>query len=122
MSVESKRKELERLQNQATVLAKEINQEEATERQKHLVGYRPLACRAHEALCHWNHTDGCGCGWGYELDKENLHNWEAHTHRQWLEKIEKAVTKDGLTLDQISDVLTASETTTGFAKVLWSLK
>jgi hypothetical protein len=45
---------------------------------------KPLAIRAHDLLCQYNHTDGCG--WGYE-SQGGQHNWQSHAHIRWLEKV-----------------------------------
>jgi len=53
-----------------------------------------LVIRAHDILCRWNHTDGCG--WGYEVENygQRKHNWEAFAHRRWLEHYHKLINGD----------------------------
>lgn len=51
------------------------------ERKRRQEPYRNLAEKAHDLLCPYNHTDGCG--WGYEKD-----SWGGHAHRRWLDSIE----------------------------------
>ena len=40
-----------------------------------------LAIEIHSALCHWNHTDGCG--WFYEI-KDGKHDWSRNAHKRSL--------------------------------------
>lgn len=56
-----------------------------------LTKLKPLVIRAHDLLCKWNHTDGCG--WGYETSKEFVdgHNWDAYAHYSWLTKYDAIV-------------------------------
>lgn len=51
--------------------------------------YRPAAQLAHDLLCPYNHTDGCG--WHYEGDE-----WGADAHDRWLRNIEKVVENSNL--------------------------
>lgn len=45
-----------------------------------------LAIALHDALCRWNHTDGCG--WFYEVYKD-VDDWTGHAHARWLENANK---------------------------------
>ena len=76
--------DLKRAREQAKNLEEalaEARAEEILERQKPL---RELAHRAHNLLCAYNHTDGCG--YGYEGD-----DWTGHAHKRWLDKVEQCV-------------------------------
>lgn len=75
---------------QAT-LAKRREAREAHEKKKaaeRLEPLKELAILAHDVLCSWNHTDGCG--WGYEVDGKD-HNWSAHAHYRYLERVDELV-------------------------------
>lgn len=49
---------------------------------------RAIAKGAHDLLCRWNHTDGCG--WGYEegSDPDSDACWSGHAHSRWLGAVE----------------------------------
>ena len=47
-----------------------------------------LAILLHDALCRWNHTDGCG--WFYEV-QEDIHDWRKRDHQVWLKKSRAAL-------------------------------
>jgi len=49
-----------------------------------------LATLLHEALCRWNHTDGCG--WYYQ------DNWEDSVHQRYLKVAEK-ILAEGISLE-----------------------
>ena len=56
--------------------------------QAQLTPEQKLAIHLHEALCHHNHTDGCG--WHYEIDKNKVHSWaKGSTHEGWLSRARK---------------------------------
>lgn len=85
--------EIERLKELATIADRaqrqareDLEKAEARERERRLDALKPLAIRAHDALCAWNHTDGCG--WGYEIHN-GVHNWNGTAHVQALRKIEE---------------------------------
>ena len=55
---------------------------------KQLTPDQLLAIQMHEALCNWNHTDGCG--WHYEINRDKVHSWVAgSSHDGWLGKARK---------------------------------
>jgi len=74
---------------------------------------RPLAQRAHDAFCRWNHTDGCS--WGYECDGYRGHQnrptedevWSYDTHARWLDRVAEAVKR--VPADKLIAILTAYE-------------
>lgn len=45
-----------------------------------------LAIGLHSALCHSNHTDMCG--WEYEIQGSDGHQWDRHAHSSYLKKAE----------------------------------
>jgi hypothetical protein len=54
---------------------------------KQLTPDQKLAIQLHDALCHHNHTDGCG--WHYEI-KNKVHEWSrGSTHDGWLSRARK---------------------------------
>jgi hypothetical protein len=86
---------------------------EDLDRDKRLESLKPLICKAHDTFCAWNHTDGCG--WLYEVDSKNGHNWLGDAHARWLRRYEEimeapqrraAITVDILykILDQVSEL------------------
>ena len=72
----------------AKELEKEIEKIEAEERDRELDDLKPLAIKAHDLLCSYNHCDGCG--WSYEI-KNGVHNWKYGAHDRWLSMIAKIV-------------------------------
>lgn len=86
--------EIKELEKQARAHANALrDKREAMEREardKELDALKPVAERAHNLLCQWNHTDGCS--WGYE---DGGDKWRGHAHSRWLEKIEQLTKKDG---------------------------
>lgn len=56
-------------------------------REERAQALRPIAERAHNLLCQWNHTDGCS--WGYEERAEDP--WSCDAHYQWLERYDKLI-------------------------------
>jgi hypothetical protein len=63
-------------------LKKEI---EVKEKEIQLFEYREAAELAHDTLCRWNHTDGCG--WEYEKDRVNP--WGEWAHDDWHTRVVK---------------------------------
>ncbi len=49
---------------------------------------RALAEHLHEAMCRWNHTDGCS--WLYETSRGNV-NWSGYAHNEWLGKAKEVM-------------------------------
>ena len=43
---------------------------------------KKLAIIIHSQTCTQNHTDGCG--WYYEIENKDLHDWNAHSHINYL--------------------------------------
>lgn len=64
--------ELRRQEEAANRVAQETRQRreiaERAERAAALEPFKDLAVLAHDTLCSWNHTDGCGWGSGYVLE------------------------------------------------------
>jgi hypothetical protein len=52
-----------------------------------------IAIWLHEKFCGHNHADGCG--WYYEI-KNNVHDWNAYTHKTWLEWAEEMLIENEL--------------------------
>ena len=50
---------------------------------------RVVAVLLHDALCSYNHTDGCG--WGYEKD-----SWQSDDHARWFRKAEHVCSEVGI--------------------------
>lgn len=70
--------------------ARELREKaEKADRERSLDAFKPLAIAAHDALCRWNHTDGCG--WGYEV-RDGVHHWGASEHSRWLLRVAEIVT------------------------------
>ena len=83
-----------------------LEQKRRLEQLEHL---KPLAVRAHDLLCQWNHTDGCS--WHYEI-KDGEHNeWvgEYCAHARWLAAVEEWTQHQGcgerLTPEKLSAIL-----------------
>lgn len=75
---------------------------------------RPLAERAHDVFCRWNHTDGCS--WGYECDGYRGYGnpkptadevWSCDTHARWLDRVSEAVKR--IPPDKLDAILAAYE-------------
>lgn len=63
---------------------------------------RPIATLAHELICQFNHTDGCG--WLYEKD-----NWNASDHKRWLYDCKSSLTSSKLTIEELSSFLSLAK-------------
>lgn len=89
--------EIKNLEEQKAKILRQLREtEEGLEKAKaiqqdlELEELKPLAEQAHDLLCGWNHTDGCG--WHYEIDRDKtgpVHNWRSHSHASWLERVKK---------------------------------
>lgn len=91
MSDETIEKALREEREAADALTKAKERRREAERKAHAdrrEALKPLVVRAHDALCGWNHTDGCG--WNYEV-RDGIHAWESTSHTRWLDKYEKLV-------------------------------
>lgn len=73
---------------------------------------RPLAQRAHDAFCRWNHTDGCS--WAYECYgycKQNKQTedevWASDAHARWLDRVAEAVKR--VSVEKLDAILTTYE-------------
>lgn len=119
MSLKTKKEKLQDLVDEQKELEKEIADEESETIKKRQMEYRPLAIKAHDLFCTYNHTDGCS--WEYEIIGGE-HMWSSDSHVRWLNKLEEAVTKHKLTIGGIDEVLTEYKKITGIAKVLWVLR
>ena len=64
----------------------------------------PIAQRAHELCCRFNHTDGCG--WFYEVTEDEDATWSRSDHKNWIFKIERA--KKKFSDEEIIDILNAT--------------
>jgi hypothetical protein len=67
---------------------------------------QPVAEIAHNVMCGYNHTDGCG--YLYEND-----NWSADCHVAWLRKVNNVLEKNSrLTLEHLKEMLLAVQALT----------
>lgn len=87
---------------------------ENAERDSRLESIKPLVIRAHDLLCCWNHTDGCG--WGYEVIRETgKHNWQGWAHARWLRHFEELLlgknskNSQPLSVEQLTKILDVVE-------------
>ncbi|MCC7173403.1 MAG: hypothetical protein IT459_23360 [Planctomycetes bacterium] len=70
---------------------------------------RAVAKAAHDLLCRWNHTDGCG--WGYEegSDPNSDACWNGWAHKRWLSAVETIVRSErwpsAMTTDDLSGLI-----------------
>lgn len=70
---------------------------------------KPIVIRAHNLLCQWEHTSGCG--WHYEIDSNGIHHWvgQHSSHARWLAHYEKLLEKKNygpqLTTEKLSVIL-----------------
>lgn len=70
---------------------------------------RPIAAIAHETLCRWNHTDGCG--WGYEegSNPNSDSAWNGYAHSRWLSAVDRIVKAErwpsAMTADELKRLL-----------------
>jgi hypothetical protein len=65
-----------------------VEKYENSERDKRLEPLKELTIHAHDVLCRWDHSDGCG--WYYEIHR-GKHNWTGWSHARWLKHIESIV-------------------------------
>lgn len=52
-----------------------------------------IAILMHDHRCPHNHMDACG--WHYEIEAGNVHNWKAATHFRWLQKSDGLIAQLG---------------------------
>jgi hypothetical protein len=64
---------------------------------------KPLAEQAHNLLCTYNHTDGCG--WGYEETSKD--KWSCYSHNDWLQKVRRIVSEKRCTVTELAEILKA---------------
>lgn len=57
-----------------------------------------LAIALHGALCHHNHTDGCG--WYYAI-KDGLPTWEEYSQQEYLKRAHNLLNKTGLPVQKL---------------------
>ena len=78
-----------RLRKQLETSQERLKKAKDKQRNEELADLKPLAIKAHDVLCTWNHIDGCG--WHYEIDKQGNHSWEGKysAHARWLANVEK---------------------------------
>lgn len=97
--LERKKAELDKLRSAQTTLADEVKDLERKERERQREPLKALTKKAHDCLCRWNHTDGCG--WGYEEGQSGKEdNWDGWAHKRWLDHIEKIVHPDSYSKDK----------------------
>lgn len=84
-ALRTKEREAEKVAREVRDMREQLEQQRRMEEVDHL---KPLAIRAHDILCRWNHTDGCG--WHYEI-KGNCHHWTGtySAHARWLKAVEE---------------------------------
>jgi len=87
--------DIDRAENHLRNLRDSLKTAEAKTNEERQKPIREITQQAHDALCSYNHTDGCG--WGYEND-----NWNGYAHRRWLDKIEKILSKEE-TFEPVTD-------------------
>jgi hypothetical protein len=80
-TIESLEQEIAKRQEEIAKIQKQIEQAK-----KEKPEYR-LAKQLHDLTCHGNHVDGCG--WFYEINIDGEHDWNRHTHENYLEKAHK---------------------------------
>lgn len=83
-------------------------EQQAAERRAPL---RALVVRAHNCLCQWNHTDGCG--WGYEESSPDP--WKGDAHHRWLNHYDRLLNgssyeKPAATLEEVETIIGMVET------------
>jgi len=82
---------------------------ERVEREKRLEPLKALAIRAHDTLCRWNHTDGCG--WGYEK-RDSVHDWNGWAHARWLRHLDEVVSGTSqhrpVSVEALTDIIEAA--------------
>lgn len=86
--------ELQKQRDLARELERKVQQARRDEARESRRALRPLAVKAHDAFCLWNHTDGCG--WGYECDGYSGKGkppedevWDRDCHAKWLGQVEE---------------------------------
>lgn len=93
MDIATLRKQAADAKETADRLHKAVDDAEYVAAQAALEPLKALAEKAHDILCRWNHTDGCG--WGYEQDsKTGAPHWDGWAHRRWLTHIAAIVNPD----------------------------
>ncbi len=89
MKPEEIKERLARLKKEREALEIELSTAEQESRLTAAMPFMHVAVQAHDLLCQYNHTDGCG--WGYET-VNGQHNWGLDgqgysAHRKWLENV-----------------------------------
>ena len=110
-TLDEKTKEAEKRYRKLLEEKKVLERDKRDNEMEHL---KPLAIRAHDLLCSWNHTDGCS--WLHEIDVEGVHHWDGgmySSHARWLEAVEKWMKHERygmkLTVDKLSAILDVIE-------------
>lgn len=99
--------QLKDAQDVARKLSQSLEKLKRKEADAKLEPLKTTAARAHDLLCPYNHTDGCG--WEYEQG-----SWQSDAHSRWLRRIDTLVNgntydKPKATLSEINIVLDAVE-------------
>jgi hypothetical protein len=94
--------DIDRAEKHLRELKESLALSEQAEKDKRQDKLKPVAEKAHNAICFYNHTDGCG--WGYENN-----NWNGFSHRMWLDRVEKILNNKEsfkpITLEQLNLIL-----------------
>ncbi len=80
-AAEYARRAVEKAKRDLALAQDRLERTESAERA--LDSEQKLAVELHEALCTWNHTDGCG--WHYEV-KDGIADWSRYDHANYLKR------------------------------------
>ncbi len=106
------KEELSEIADRTKKLQKKLRLAEKDERIERQRKFRPVAEKAHDLLCAYNHTDKCG--WGYETNRENPDAaWEGNDEygprQSWLKRCEKVSEEFKISPEELMELLDAFE-------------
>ena len=80
-AIEDARRAVENAQRKLALAQERLERTENAERA--MDSEQKLAVELHEALCRWNHMDGCG--WHYEIKPQST-DWSGYAHAEYLKR------------------------------------
>jgi hypothetical protein len=85
-AAEDARREVQKAERELALTQERLECTESAERAAD--SEQKLAVELHEALCNWNHTDGCG--WFYEIKPQST-DWSGYAHAEYLKRAKALV-------------------------------
>lgn len=105
-TIEELEKEASAAQEKARKASEALERARDREAEARREPLRMLVERAHNCLCAYNHTDGCG--WGYE------NSWNGWSHNRWLSHYDQLINGDRhnkpkVTLKEVETIISMVE-------------